>query len=58
MIELLASDSQLDWRHGQPGYAALIFVILLAVAVTFLVLSFLKHVRKAREPWDDDEPPR
>jgi hypothetical protein len=40
---------------SEPGYTALIVVGLLVVAVTFLVLSFLKHVRKAREPWDDDE---
>lgn len=57
MIELLVAES-LDWQSSRPGYAALVVVGLLTLAVTFLVLSFLKHVRKAREPWDDDEPSR
>ena len=57
MNEILVAAS-VDWQNSRPGYAALVVVGLLAVAVTFLVLSFLKHVRKAREPWDDDEPPR
>lgn len=57
MNQILVAAS-LDWQNSRPGYTALVVVGLLAVAVTVLVLSFLKHVRKAQEPWDDDEPPR
>lgn len=54
MITLLAAE-QLDWRNSQPGYAALVVVGLLVVASALLARSFLRHVRKAKEPWDDEK---
>jgi hypothetical protein len=54
VIELLTVQSQLDWQNSRPGFAALIVVALLALAVALLLRSFLKHERKAREPWDDE----
>jgi RsiW-degrading membrane proteinase PrsW (M82 family) len=54
VIELLPLDYLQDWQNSRPGYTALIVVGVLAIAFAFLMRSFIKHVRKAREPWDDD----
>lgn len=56
MIALLsATNPPIDWQHAAPGYTALVVVGLLFVAMVFLVRSFLKHVKKAKEPWEGDE---
>ena len=61
MIELLpvtlsiAANAPIDWRNAEPGYTALIVVGLLFLAMVFLVRSFLKHARRAREPWEGED---
>jgi hypothetical protein len=50
-----AANPPIDWKHSQPGFTALIVVGVLVVAVGFLWRSMLKHVRKAKEPWEGDE---
>ena len=50
VVELLLNQSQLDWQNSRPGFAALVVVGLLVVAVALLFRSFLKHERKARNP--------
>lgn len=56
MIELVTSDyPPIDWRHSQPGFTALIVVGVLFVVVALLFRSFLKHARKAREPWEGED---
>lgn len=50
-----AYPEPIDWKHGQPGFTALIVVGAIVVALAFLVRSMLKHVGRAREPWEGDE---
>ena len=50
-----ASNPPIDWHHSQPGITALIVVGALFAAVALLWRSFLKHVKKAKEPWEGDE---
>jgi hypothetical protein len=55
ILLLAASNPPIDWRHAQPGYSGLIVVLILFTAMAFLVRSFLKHARKAREPWPGED---
>lgn len=52
---LTASNPPIDWGHAEPGFTALILVVVLFVAMGFLVRSFLKHAKKAREPWEGED---
>ena len=61
MIALLSTglstgaNPPIDWRNSDPGFTALIVVGLLFLAMVFLVRSFLKHARRAREPWEGED---
>ena len=56
MIQLLTADyPPLDWKHSQPGYLGLIVVLLLFIGAGLLFRSFLKHARRAREPWEGED---
>ena len=56
MIDLLsAANPPIDWRNVEPGFTALILVGVLFVAVALLWRSFLKHAKKAREPWEGED---
>jgi hypothetical protein len=50
-----ASNPPIDWQHGKPGYTALFVVGAIVIAVAFLWRSMLKHVKKAKEPWEGEE---
>jgi hypothetical protein len=52
---LFATNPPIDWQNARPGYTALIVVGIIVVAVGFLWRSMLKHVNKAKEPWEGDE---
>lgn len=55
MIALLsAANPPVEWRNSEPGFTALIVVGALFLAMFFLWRSFLKHARKAREPWEGE----
>ena len=51
---LAASEKPLDPNDVKPGWLALWIVILLCVATFFLLRSFVKHTRKASQPWEGD----
>ena len=51
---LAASEKPLDPNDVKPGWLALWIVILLCVATFFLLRSFVKHTRKASQPWKGD----
>lgn len=55
ILLLAAANPPIDWHQTRPGYAGLIVVLVLFAAMAFLVRSFLKHARKAREPWPGEE---
>lgn len=40
----------------KPGWLAMGIVALLCVAVFLLARSFLRHSRKAEQPWEGEEP--
>jgi hypothetical protein len=50
-----AANPPLDWRNTEPGYMALVVVGILFLSMGFLVRSFLKHARRAREPWEGED---
>lgn len=50
-----SAEVPIDEEHVKPGWVALIIVLLLCVAVYFLILSFLKHSRRAEQPWEGEE---
>ena len=39
----------------KPGWIALGIVVALCVATYFLARSFLKHSKKAQQPWDGED---
>jgi hypothetical protein len=52
---LSAANPPLDWRNVEPGFTALILVGVLFVAVALLWRSFLKHAKRAGEPWEGEK---
>lgn len=53
---LVAAEKPLTPENVCPGWIALMTVLALVVATYFLARSFLKHSRKAQQPWEGDEP--
>jgi len=52
---LSAANTPIDWRNSEPGFTALIVVGVLFVGVALLWRSFLKHAKRAREPWEGED---
>ncbi|MCW2830795.1 MAG: hypothetical protein JWP31_1487 [Aeromicrobium sp.] len=50
-----ARDTPLDPNDVKPGWVALGIVVLLIIATYFLAKSFLRHSKKALQPWDGDD---
>lgn len=48
-------DKPLDPNDVKPGWVALGIVIILCIAVALLCWSFLKHAKKAEQPWEGEE---
>lgn len=51
---LVASEKPLDPNDVKPGWVALGIVALMCLATFFLILSFIRHTRKANQPWEGD----
>ena len=51
---LVAAEKPLDPNDVKPGWLALGIVVLLCIATYFLARSFLKHAKKAQEPWEGE----
>lgn len=49
-----ASEKPLDPNDVKPGYLALSIVIILCIATFFLLRSFMKHSKKAEQPWEGE----
>ena len=47
---------ELDPDIVKPGWVALGIFVAMAVALALLMWSFARVSRRAREPWDGDEP--
>jgi len=54
---IVTAAVELDPDKVRPGWVALGLVALLGLVLIFLLFSFAKHVRKAKEPWSGDEEP-
>jgi hypothetical protein len=52
---LASAEKPLTPANVRPGGLAFLVVMVLCVAVFFLARSFLKHSRKAQEPWDGED---
>lgn len=60
LLALGTAEVPLDEQHVRPGYIAMLVVGLLILATVVLMRSFVKHARRAREPWpgeNDEAPP-
>lgn len=51
-------DKPLDANDVKPGWIALGVVVLLCIATYFLAKSFLRHSKKALQPWDSEDAAR
>jgi hypothetical protein len=60
LLGAATADVPLTPENVRPGWLAMLIVGVLILATFLLVRSFLKHARRAAEPWpgekDDDEP--
>ncbi len=52
---ITASDKPFDPNDVKPGWVALGIVLLMCLATALLLVSFIKHTRKAREPWESEK---
>lgn len=62
MLRVATADVPLTPENVRPGWLAMLVVGILALALVILLRSFVKHSRKAAEPWpgekdDDTSPP-
>ena len=53
---LVSAEKPLTPDNVKPGWIALVPVLALCVATYFLARSFLKHSRKAQQPWEGEDP--
>ncbi|MCW2750157.1 MAG: hypothetical protein JWR83_1267 [Aeromicrobium sp.] len=53
---LVSAEKPLTPENVRPGGLAFLVVMVLCVAVFFLARSFLKHSKKAQEPWEGEGP--
>jgi hypothetical protein len=58
LLALATAEVPIDQQHVRPGGIAMLVVGLLILATILLMFSFVKHARRAREPWpgDKDDP--
>lgn len=54
---LVTREAPLDPNDVKPGWVALGIVVLLIIATFFLARSFLKHSKKAQQPWEGEDTP-
>lgn len=52
---LVSADVPLTPDNVKPGWLALGIVALLCLATFFLARSFMKHARRASEPWPGED---
>ena len=60
LLGVVTADVPLTPENVRPGWLAMLIVGLLIVATVVLLRSFVKHARRAAEPWPgekDDDPP-
>ncbi len=53
---LAAAEVPLTPENVRPGWIAMVTVLALCAATYFLARSFLKHSRKAQQPWEGEDP--
>ena len=60
LLGVVSAEVPLTPENVRPGWLAMLVVGLLIVALVVLLRSFVKHARRAAEPWpgekDDDAP--
>ena len=55
LLAIATQDVPLTPENVRPGWIAMLVVGLLILATVFLLRSFVKHARRAKEPWPGDE---
>jgi divalent metal cation (Fe/Co/Zn/Cd) transporter len=54
-IAALAAEPAFSKEDVKPGWVALGIVAILCVATYFLVRSFIRHAKKAQQPWQGED---
>jgi hypothetical protein len=55
MLALATAEVPIDQQHVRPGWIAMLVVGLLILATVVLMFSFVKHARRASEPWQGEK---
>jgi len=55
ILSIATAEVPLTPENVRPGWLAMLVVGILIVATVLLFLSFVKHTRRAREPWPGDD---
>jgi RsiW-degrading membrane proteinase PrsW (M82 family) len=55
LLGVITADVPLTPENVRPGWLAMLVVGVLIVATVFLLRSFVKHYRRAAEPWEGEE---
>lgn len=54
LTSIATADVPITKDNVRPGWVALGVVAALGVALVLLIRSFVKHTRRAAQPWDGD----
>jgi RsiW-degrading membrane proteinase PrsW (M82 family) len=55
LLGVTTADVPLTPENVRPGWLAMLVVGVLIVALVILMRSFIKHFRRASEPWEGEE---
>lgn len=55
LLGVTTADVPLTPENVRPGWLALLVVGILILATVVLLRSFLKHSKRAAEPWEGEE---
>jgi RsiW-degrading membrane proteinase PrsW (M82 family) len=55
LLGVVTADVPLTPENVRPGWLAMLVVGLLIVALILLMRSFVKHSKRAAEPWPDEK---
>ncbi len=54
----VSAEKPLTPANVRPGGLAFAVVVILCLATFLLARSFLKHAKKAQQPWEGEDPSR
>jgi hypothetical protein len=55
LLDVTMADVPLTPENVRPGWLAMLVVAILIAATVLLLRSFVKHSKRAAEPWEGEE---